>query len=162
MAKDILSTMKPAPGSTKKRKRIGRGQGSGHGGTSTRGHKGAGSRSGTRHRAWFEGGQMPLVRRIPKRGFHSPFRVEYQVVNVRTLQKLASDGKVAGGVVTPELLAKLGVLKGAGALLKVLGTGDITVKLDVAAHAFSKSALQKIETAGGKAQTISSTPKTNG
>ncbi len=162
MAKDILSTMKPAPGSTKKRKRIGRGQGSGHGGTSTRGHKGAGSRSGTRHRAWFEGGQMPLVRRLPKRGFHSPFRVEYQVVNVRTLQKLASDGKVTGGVVTPELLAKLGVLKGAGARLKVLGTGDITTKLDVAAHAFSKSALQKIETAGGKAQTISSTPKTNG
>jgi len=162
MAKDILSTMKPAPGSTKKRKRIGRGQGSGHGGTSTRGHKGAGSRSGTRHRAWFEGGQMPLVRRIPKRGFHSPFRVEYQVINIRTLQKLASDGKVTGGVVTPELLAKLGVLHGAGARLKVLGTGEITVKLDVAAHAFSKSALLKIETAGGKAQTISSTPKTNG
>ena len=105
---------------------------------------------------------MPLSRRIPKRGFHSPFRVEYQVVNVRTLQKLAADGKVTGGVVTPELLAKLGVLKGADARLKVLGTGDITVKLDVAAHAFSKSALQKIETAGGKAQTISSTPKTNG
>ena len=162
MARDILSTMKPAPGSTKKRKRIGRGQGSGHGGTSTRGHKGAGSRSGTRHRAWFEGGQMPLVRRIPKRGFHSPFRVEFQVVNVETLQKLASDGRMTGGVVTPELLVKLGVVKGAAIPVKVLGTGEITVKLEIAANAFSKSAVRKIEAAGGKAQTISSTPKTNG
>ncbi|HTY59436.1 MAG TPA: 50S ribosomal protein L15 [Bacteroidota bacterium] len=162
MAKDILSNLKPARGATKKRKRIGRGQGSGHGGTSTRGHKGAGSRSGTRHRAWFEGGQMPLVRRIPKRGFHSPFRVEYQVVNVETLQKLAADGKVTGGVVTPELLVKLGVVKGSAIPVKVLGTGELTVKLEIAAHAFSKSAVQKIETAGGKAQTISSSPKTNG
>jgi large subunit ribosomal protein L15 len=162
MAKDILSNMKPAAGSTKKRKRIGRGQGSGHGGTSTRGHKGAGSRSGTRHRAWFEGGQMPLVRRIPKRGFHSPFRVEYQIVNVQTLQKLAADGRMAAGVVTPELLVKLGVVKGSAIPVKVLGTGEISVKLDIAAHAFSKSAVRKIETAGGKAQTISSSPKTNG
>ena len=162
MAKDILSNMKPAPGSRKKRKRIGRGQGSGHGGTSTRGHKGAGSRSGTRDRAWFEGGQMPLVRRIPKRGFHSPFRVEYQVVNIQTLQKLATDGKVAGGLVTPELLVKLGVVKGSAVPVKVLGTGELTAKLEIAAHAFSKSAIRKIETAGGKAQTISSTPKTNG
>jgi len=162
MARDILSTMKPSPGSTKKRKRIGRGQGSGHGGTSTRGHKGAGSRSGTRHRAWFEGGQMPLVRRIPKRGFHSPFRVEFQVVNVETLQKLASDGRMTGGVVTPELLVKLGVVKGSSIPVKVLGTGEITVKLEIAANAFSKSAVRKIEAAGGKAQTISSTPKTNG
>src|SRR5271157_3648793 len=107
MARDILSTMKPAPGSKKTRKRIGRGQGSGHGGTATRGHKGAGSRSGTRYRAWFEGGQMPLVRRIPKRGFHSPFKVTYQVVNVETLEKLSVDGKVVGGLITPEVLAKL-------------------------------------------------------
>ncbi len=162
MAKDLLSNMKPAAGSTKKRKRIGRGQGSGHGGTSTRGHKGAGSRSGTRHRAWFEGGQMPLVRRIPKRGFHSPFRVEYQIVNVQTLQKLAADGKMTEGVVTPELLVKLGVVKGSAIPVKVLGTGEISVKLEIAAHAFSKSAVRKIETAGGKAQTISSSPKTNG
>ena len=105
---------------------------------------------------------MPLVRRIPKRGFHSPFRVEYQVVNVRTLEKLAADGKMTGGVVTPELLAKLGVVKGSAIPVKVLGTGDLTVKLEIAAHAFSKSAVRKIETAGGKAQTISSTPKTNG
>jgi large subunit ribosomal protein L15 len=105
---------------------------------------------------------MPLVRRLPKRGFHSPFRVEYQVVNVETLQKLSTDGKVTGGVVTPEILVKLGVVKGSAIPVKVLGTGEITVKLEVAAHAFSKSAVTKIETAGGKAQTISSTPKTNG
>jgi len=162
MAKDILSTLKPPAGSRKNRKRIGRGQGSGHGGTATRGHKGAGSRSGTRHRAWFEGGQMPLARRVPKRGFHSPFRVTYQIVNVQTLQKLAADGRVAGGVVTPELLVKLGVVKGSSAPVKVLGTGELSAKLEIAAHAFSKSAVQKIESAGGKAQTISSPPKTNG
>jgi large subunit ribosomal protein L15 len=105
---------------------------------------------------------MPLVRRIPKRGFHSPFRVEYQIVNVKTLQKLATDGKVTAGVVTPEILVKLGVVKGSAHPVKVLGTGEITTRLDIAAHAFSKSAIQKIEGAGGKAQTISSTPKTNG
>jgi len=162
MARDILSNLKPAAGSRKNRKRIGRGQGSGHGGTSTRGHKGAGSRSGTRYRAWFEGGQMPLVRRIPKRGFHSPFRITFQVVNVDALQKLAADGKVANGVITPEVLVKLGVVKKGSLPVKVLGTGELKVKLEVAAHAFSKSAVQKIETAGGTVQTISSTPKTNG
>lgn len=162
MAKDILSSLKPPAGSRKNRKRIGRGQGSGHGGTSTRGHKGAGSRSGSGYRSWFEGGQMPLSRRIPKRGFHSPFRVAYQVVNVQTLQKLAADGRVAGGVVTPELLVKLGIVKGSSAPVKVLGTGELSAKLEIAAHAFSKSAVKKIETVGGKAQTISSPPKTNG
>jgi large subunit ribosomal protein L15 len=162
MAHDLLSNLGPAPGSRKNRKRIGRGQGSGRGGTSTRGHKGAGSRSGTRYRAWFEGGQMPLVRRLPKRGFHSPFRVAYQVVNVQTLQKLATEGKLGGTTVTPELLARIGVVKKADSPVKVLGTGELTTRLDVAAHAFSKSAVQKIETAGGKAQTISSTPRTNG
>lgn len=162
MAKDILSNLTPAEGSRKNRKRIGRGQGSGRGGTSTRGHKGAGSRSGTRYRAWFEGGQMPLVRRLPKRGFHSPFRVEYQVVNCDTLQKLATEGKIGGATVTPEVLARIGVVKKANGPVKVLGTGELKAKLDIAAHAFSKSALQKIETAGGKAQTISSTSKTNG
>jgi large subunit ribosomal protein L15 len=105
---------------------------------------------------------MPLVRRIPKRGFHSPFKVEFQVVNVQTLQKLAADGKVGNGVVTPEILLKLGVVKKADDPVKVLGTGTLAVALDVSAHAFSKSAVQKIENAGGKAQTISSTPKTNG
>ncbi len=159
MAKDILSNLTPAPGSRKNRKRIGRGQGSGHGGTSTRGHKGAGSRSGSGYRAWFEGGQMPLSRRLPKRGFHSPFRIEYQVVNIEVLEKLAADGKIQDGVITPEILAKLGVVKNAARPVKVLGTGGLKTKLDISAHAFSKSAVQKIETVGGKAQTISSTSK---
>ncbi len=159
MAKDILSNLKPAPGSRRKAKRIGRGQGSGHGGTATRGHKGAGSRSGSKHRAWFEGGQMPLVRRLPKRGFHSPFKREFQVVNVDTLEQLAADGKVQGGVITPEVLTRLGVVKKASVPVKVLGNGDLKTRLTVTAHAFSKSAAQKIETAGGKVQTISSTPK---
>jgi large subunit ribosomal protein L15 len=162
MAKDILSNLKPAAGSRKNRKRIGRGQGSGRGGTSTRGHKGAGARSGTRYRAWFEGGQMPLVRRLPKRGFHSPFKVVFQIVNVRTLEKLAIDGKVGSALITPEVLVKLGVVKKATVPVKVLGTGELKAKLEVSAHAFSKSAVQKIEAAGGTVQTISSTPKTNG
>lgn len=159
MAKDILSNLKPAAGSRKRRKRIGRGQGSGHGGTSTRGHKGAGSRSGTRFVAGFEGGQMPLVRRVPKRGFTSPFRVEYQIVNVETLGKLSKDGKLQSGIITPQVLSKLGIVKKSSAPVKVLGNGDLNAKLDVTAHAFSKSAQEKIEKAGGKAQTISSTPK---
>lgn len=159
MAHDILSNLKPAAGSRKKRKRIGRGQGSGHGGTSTRGHKGAGSRSGTRFVPGFEGGQMPLARRLPKRGFTSPFRVEYQIVNVETLAKLSTDGRIQGGVVNPDVLAKLGLVKKTKGPVKVLGNGDLSVKLDVSAHAFSKSAQEKIEKAGGKAQTISSATK---
>lgn len=155
MARDILSTLAPAPGSRSKKKRIGRGQGSGAGGTATRGHKGAHSRSGSKHRAWFEGGQMPLARRIPKRGFHSPFRVEYQVVNIETLAKLASDGKLQNGVVTPEVLARLGVIGKATAPVKVLGNGELKTGLDVSAHAFSSSAAEKIRAAGGKTQTIS-------
>jgi large subunit ribosomal protein L15 len=159
MAKDILSNLAPAPGSRKRRKQIGRGQGSGHGKTATRGHKGAGSRSGTGYPSWFEGGQMPLVRRVPKRGFHSPFRTEYQIVNLETLEKLAANGKVQNGVVNPEILAKLGVIHKTHTLVKVLGNGTINVKLDVQAHAFSKSAVEKIQSAGGKVQTISSTAK---
>ena len=159
MAKDILSNLHPAAGATHKRKRIGRGQGSGHGGTSTRGHKGQKSRSGYSYRAWFEGGQMPLSRRVPKRGFHSPFRVEYQVVNVETLDKLAADGHLQNSVVNPELLVKLGVVKKRTSPVKVLGNGDLKSKLEVFAHAFSKSAAQKIETAGGKVQLISPTSK---
>jgi large subunit ribosomal protein L15 len=159
MAKDILSSLKPAPGSTRKPKRIGRGQGSGRGGTSTRGHKGAGSRSGSGKPAWFEGGQMPLVRRVPKRGFSNPFRVEYQVVNVEVLNALAEQGRLQGGVVTPEVLAKLGLVRKAEALVKVLGNGDLTAKLDVSAHAFSKSAMAKIEKAGGKVQSIPASAK---
>src|SRR5512140_847448 len=102
MAKAILSTLRYADGSRKRVKRIARGQGSGHGGTSTRGHKGAGARSGTKFHPWFEGGQMPLSRRVPKFGFHSPFKVTYQVVNLDTLELLASGGAFQGGKVTPE------------------------------------------------------------
>lgn len=156
MAKDILSNLSPAPGSRKRRKRIGRGQGSGHGGTSTRGHKGAHSRSGASFAPWFEGGQMPLVRRVPKRGFHSPFKTEYQLVNVETLEKLASSGKILNGVVNPEVLSKLGILR-RRARVKVLGTGTLNAKLEVAAHAFSKSAAEKIQGAGGKVHTITAT-----
>ncbi len=159
MANDILSSLKPAAGARKKRKRIGRGQGSGHGGTATRGHKGAKSRSGYRHLAGFEGGQMPLVRRVPKRGFHSPFKKEFQIVNLERLEKLAANGKVQGGVITPEVLAKLGVIKKAAEPVKILGDGELKAKLDVTAHAFSKSAQEKIEKAGGRAQLLSVTPK---
>jgi len=159
MTQDILSRLAPAKGARRKPKRIGRGQGSGRGGTSTRGHKGAGSRSGARYRAWFEGGQMPLSRRVPKRGFHSPFRKEFQIVNVDVLEKLAADGKLQGGAISPEVLVRLGVVKKTGGPVKVLGTGDLKAKLTVSAHAFSKSAVQKIEANGGTVQTISSTSK---
>lgn len=103
---------------------------------------------------------MPLVRRIPKRGFHSPFKKVFQVVNLNTLEKLAADGKVQNGTVNPEVLTKLGVVKKATVPVKILGNGEITSKLTISAHAFSKSAIEKIETAGGKVHTISSsTPK---
>jgi large subunit ribosomal protein L15 len=102
---------------------------------------------------------MPLARRIPKRGFHSPFRTEYQIVNLSTLEKLAGDGKLQGGVVNPDLLVKVGLVKKTGALVKVLGNGEMKAKLDVTAHAFSASAVQKIEAAGGTVQRITSTPK---
>ncbi len=161
MATDILSNLTPSAGSRKKPKRIGRGQGSGHGKTATRGHKGAGSRSGSGHPAWFEGGQMPLARRVPKRGFAPVARKEFQIVNVLTLEKLSADGKFQNGIVNPEVLSKLGVVKTGRALVKVLGNGDLKSKLEVSAHAFSKSALQKIESAGGKAQTITATAPTN-
>lgn len=159
MAKAILSTLKPAAGSRKAPKRIGRGQGSGHGGTATRGHKGQLSRSGRSRPAWFEGGQMPLVRRVPKRGFHSPFKREFQVVNLDRLSALAAAGKFHNGIVTPELLVKHDVVKSLKLPVKVLGDGDLTAKLEVSAHAFSKSAVQKIEAAGGKVQTLSALQK---
>ena len=102
---------------------------------------------------------MPLVRRVPKRGFTSPFRVEYQIINVETLDRLVADGKVPGGVVSPEVLSKLGVIQKASAPIKILGNGDLKAKLNVSANAFSKSAIEKIEKAGGKVQTISKTTK---
>ena len=156
---NILGNLKFAKGSRKRVKRIARGQGSGHGGTATRGHKGEGARAGTHYRPWFEGGQMPLVRRIPKFGFHSPFRVEYQVLNVQTLEKLAADGKLSGGKVTPEILYTVGAVAKKSAPVKILGNGELKSKLDVTAHSFSKSASEKITAAGGKANLISSPQK---
>ena len=132
------------PSSIKLRKRIGRGIGSGHGKTSCRGQKGQMSRSGSRRRAWFEGGQMPIQRRVPKRGFTNIFKKNYQNVNLSQLTKLDSD------VVNPELLSKVGIIKDAKSLLKVLGDGHVDKPISVIADAFSKSAKEKIEGAGGK------------
>ncbi len=149
---NILSNLKPAPGSRKKEKRIGRGQGSGHGGTSTRGHKGQRSRSGESIKPWFEGGQMPLIRRIPKRGFRNPFKVEYQIVNLGRLQELVDKGKISSDTkVTPELLYEIGAVSKKSLPVKILGDGELKVALEISAHAFSKSALQKIQAIGGKA-----------
>jgi len=146
---DILSNLKSAKGSTKPRKRIARGEGSGRGGTATRGSNGQKSRSGFKYRAWFEGGQMPLQRRVPKKGFNSPFRIEYQAVNVTSLQKLIDDKKVEDGVINAVVLYKNGLISKALAPFKILGNGDIQAKVEVEAHAFSKSAKEKIESAGG-------------
>ncbi len=157
MAKDILSNLTPAKGSRKKTKRIGRGQGSGHGGTATKGHKGAKSRSGHKFKMWFEGGQMPLTRRVPKFGFTPRNRVEMQIVNVETLESLVEKKKLAQGVVTPEVLFKLGVTSKKNVPVKILGTGELKAKVEVTAHAFSKSAISKIETAGGKATVLITT-----
>jgi large subunit ribosomal protein L15 len=151
MAKDILSNLTPAKGSRRKTKRIGRGQGSGHGGTATKGHKGARARSGHKFKMWFEGGQMPLTRRVPKFGFTPRNRTEQQVVNIETLGILVEKNKLTGGVVTPEILYKIGTISKKNVPVKILGDGDLKVKVEVTAHAFSKSALTKIEAAGGKA-----------
>jgi len=151
---NILGNLKYAPGARKKVKRIGRGVGSGHGKTAGKGHKGQRSRSGDQIRPWFEGGQMPLNRRIPKFGFRSPFRVEYQVINVSTLAKLADDGKLANGIVTPEILYQLGAVSKKSQPVKILGDGTLSKKLDVTANAFSDSASKKIEAAGGAVKKI--------
>ncbi|MDI6765758.1 MAG: 50S ribosomal protein L15 [Bacteroidota bacterium] len=159
MGQDILSNLHFAEGARKRVKRIGRGQGSGHGGTATRGHKGEGARAGTHYRPWFEGGQMPLVRRVPKFGFHNPFRIEYQVVNISTLEKFSVEGKISEGKVNPDDLYNMGILRKKNKLVKILGNGDLKAKLEISAHSFSKSAIQKIENAGGKAITISQLTK---
>ena len=144
-----LSKLQPAPGSTKRRKRIGRGQGSGHGGTATKGHKGQKSRSGASIPVWFEGGQMPLQRRLPKGGFKNRNRVAYDPVNLGRLAALVEEGRVAEGMaLTPETLRELG-LGGKNGRYKILGDGELNVKLDVSAHAFSRAAREKIEAAGG-------------
>ena len=143
-----LSTLRAPRKSSENRKRVGRGMGSGMGKTSTRGHKGQGSRSGSRLMRGFEGGQMPLHRRLPKRGFVNIFRTEYEVVN---LEKLAG---LKDSEITPEVLRKAGMISSKNALVKVLGQGELSKALTVHAHKFSKSAQEKIEKAGGKVQVL--------
>jgi len=144
-----LDELRPAPGSNKKRKRVGRGDGSGHGKTSGRGHKGQGARSGGNVQPGFEGGQMPLQRRLPKRGFHNPFRIEMAVVNVAQLEGLPT-----GSEATPETLALQGLINGKKRQVKILGEGSLSKALTVRAHGFSAKAKEKIEAAGGKAELI--------
>jgi len=145
-----LSNLHAPRKATEKRKRVGRGMGSGMGKTSTRGHKGQRSRSGSRIMRGFEGGQMPLHRRLPKRGFTNIFKTEYEVVN---LERLAS---LDESEITPELLRKAGVISSRKSLVKVLGQGELTSAITVRAHKFSKSAQEKIEKAGGKVEVVSS------
>jgi large subunit ribosomal protein L15 len=146
-----LSNLKPAKGSVKTRKRIGRGQGSGKGGTSTRGHKGAKSRSGYSQKIGFEGGQMPLYRRIPKFGFKNLNRTEYRGINLDAIQKLAEEQKLT--VVNMEVLVAHG-LASRNDLIKVLGRGELSLKLEVKANAFSEKAKAAIEAQGGVASII--------
>lgn len=146
-----LSNLKPASGATKTRRRIGRGEGTGRGGTSTRGHKGQKSRSGYKRRIGFEGGQMPLYRRLPKFGFKNRNRVTYRGINVGLLQAFADEKKITS--ITPEVLRENGLLSKA-ALLKILGDGELKAKLEVKAHAFSKSAIEAIEKAGGSIEKL--------
>ncbi|MBM4175311.1 MAG: 50S ribosomal protein L15 [Ignavibacteria bacterium] len=147
---DVLSNLKYASGSIKKRKRVGRGVGSGHGKTSCRGSNGQKSRAGAKYRSWFEGGQMPLQRRIPKRGFTSPFRKEYQTVNLTAIEKLASRVKLDDNKITIEILHSNRVVGNKNLPIKILGDGEMKSKLTVEANAFSKTAQEKIEAAGGK------------
>lgn len=146
-----LNTLKPASGSTKSRKRIGRGQGSGKGGTSTRGHKGAKSRSGYSRKLGFEGGQMPLQRRVPKFGFRSPNRVETKPVNLDALQSLSE--KLNTTEITIDLLKENGLI-GKNDVVKVLGRGELSASLKVSAHLFSESAKEAIAKAGGEAVNV--------
>lgn len=146
-----LNSLKPAQGSTKTVKRIGRGTGSGRGGTSTRGHKGAKSRSGYSSKPGFEGGQMPLYRRVPKFGFNNIFRVEYKPVNLDVIQELIT--KTNATVVDAELLYNNG-LTGKNDLIKVLSRGELKSKVEIKAHGFSKAALAAIEKAGAKATVL--------
>lgn len=144
-----IGELSPKKGSKKRPKRIGRGPGSGHGKTSGKGHKGQLARSGGGKGPEFEGGQMPFVRRVPKRGFVNIFKKDYSIINVRDL-----DGFDSKEVITPELLKERGVLKKSAELLKVLGEGDTNIPLTIKAHKFSKTALQKIQAAGGKAEVL--------
>ena len=144
-----LSTLQAPRGAKKRRKRVGRGEGSGHGGTSCRGHKGQKSRAGARSPAWFEGGQMPIQRRLPKRGFRNVFKNEYQIVNLRDLARCGDEKKI-----TPELLRKKRIVKKNRVPIKILGVGVVAEGLLVKAHAFSAEAKAKIEAANGSAEVI--------
>src|SRR3954467_12144302 len=139
-----LSTLRAPKGSTANKKRVGRGMGSGMGKTSTRGHKGQRSRSGSRMMRGFEGGQMPLHRRVPKRGFNNIFRQEYQIVNLDTIAAIGEKQ------ITPEVLKAAGVIRKANDLVKILGDGELKTAITIHAHRFSKSAQEKITKAGGK------------
>jgi len=150
MANNMLSQLKPPAGAVKKRRRVGRGPGSGLGKTAGRGHKGQHSRSGGGVRPGFEGGQMPLQRRLPKRGFTNIFRKQFEIINVGDLERYAVDGVISVEV----LQGQRQLSKNIGAGLKVLGSGDINTALTVRAHRFSQSARQKIEAAGGKVEVI--------
>ena len=146
-----LNNLTPAAGSKGREKRIGRGEGSGHGGTSTRGHKGAQARSGYSRKIGFEGGQMPIQRRLPKFGFNNPTRVEYKAINVAALQALHDSLNV--DVISIETLREAGFIS-KNQLVKILGNGELTAKLEVSANAFSKPAIAKIEAVGGTVTTI--------
>ena len=146
-----LNTLRPAFGSRKKRKRVGRGESSGWGKTSGRGNKGQKARSGGKIPPWFEGGQMPLTRRVPKRGFKNINRIIYQIINIEQLQKLGFEPDTA---VTPEVMQQSGILKERNTRVKILGRGTIDKPLKVSAHAFSKTATAKIVQAGGKIEVI--------
>jgi large subunit ribosomal protein L15 len=147
-----LHKLQPKEGSVHSSKRVGRGEGSGKGGTSTRGHKGAKSRSGYSKKIGFEGGQMPLQRRVPKFGFRNFNRVEYAGINIDTLQKLVDDKRIENEV-TPEVLQSNGLV-GKKELIKILGRGELKVGLKVTAHKFSKTAVAAIEAAGGSVENI--------
>ena len=144
-----LHEIKPSLGSTKRRKVVGRGRGSGHGTTAGRGGKGQTARTGSSIPAWFEGGQMPLIRRLPKRGFTNIFKKNYAIINIEILDRFES-----GQEVTPALLVSQGLIRSRNDGVKVLGTGVLTKTLTVHAHKFSQSAAAKIEAAGGKVQVI--------
>jgi large subunit ribosomal protein L15 len=146
---DILSNLKYAKGSRKNRKRVGRGEGSGHGGQSTKGMNGQMSRSGAKHKAWFEGGQMPLQRRVPKFGFTNIFKVEPQVVNLNSIQRLILANVIKDQTLNAEELKRIGLVSSSKKPIKILGKGDIKSKVSIEVADFSKSAQQKIEAAGG-------------
>jgi large subunit ribosomal protein L15 len=146
-----LHMLAPSVGAKKNPKRIGRGPGSGHGKTATKGHKGIKARSGGGKRPGFEGGQMPLIRRLPKYGFRYPFRTEYAVINLKSLVTLGTVDQI-----TPSVLAGAGLIKKKSQLVKILGAGELGRPVTIQAHKFSKSALEKIQAAGGRAEVISS------